>query len=68
MLRTFALTLIVMAAMGNTLELRSQTTTVAGTGLSQSQASHFAGLALKCISKEYPNKPEHVMNDARDVD
>jgi hypothetical protein len=34
----------------------------------QSQASHFASLALKCISKEYPNKPEHVMNDSRDVD
>jgi hypothetical protein len=35
--------------------------------LTQSQASHFASLALKCISREYPNKPEHVMNDAGDV-
>ena len=23
---------------------------------------------MKCIAKEYPNKPEHVMNDGRDVD
>ena len=35
--------------------------------LSQAQASHFARLALKCISKEYPNKPEHVMNAQSDV-
>ncbi len=35
--------------------------------LTQAQASHFASLALKCISREYPNKPEHVMNDDRDV-
>ncbi|CAN5730053.1 DUF2891 domain-containing protein [soil metagenome] len=35
--------------------------------LSQSQASRFAQLALKCVSKEYPNKPEHVINDANDV-
>jgi hypothetical protein len=36
--------------------------------LTQSQASRFASLALKCISREYPNKPEHVMNNSRDVD
>ncbi len=35
--------------------------------LSESQASHFAGLALKCVAREYPNKPEHVMNDSGDV-
>ena len=35
--------------------------------LAESQASHFAGLALKCVAREYPNKPEHVMNDGRDV-
>jgi hypothetical protein len=35
--------------------------------LTQAQASHFAGLALKCISREYPNKPEHVLNDEREV-
>lgn len=35
--------------------------------LDQSQASHFARLALKCISKEFPNKPEHVLNDSGDL-
>ena len=35
--------------------------------LTQSQASHFAALAMKCIQKEYPNKLDHVNNDADDV-
>ena len=35
--------------------------------LGQSQASHFAALALKCIQKEYPNKPDHTINDGDDV-
>jgi hypothetical protein len=39
----------------------------ASISLTQAQASHFAKLALKCVAREYPNKPEHVMNDAADV-
>ena len=35
--------------------------------LTETEASHFAGLALKCVAREYPNKPEHVMNQADDV-
>lgn len=35
--------------------------------LRQTQASHFARLALKCVAREYPNKPEHVMNKSGDV-
>jgi Protein of unknown function (DUF2891) len=35
--------------------------------LTQTQASHFAALAMKCIQKEYPNKLDHVNNDAADV-
>jgi hypothetical protein len=35
--------------------------------LTEAQASHFARLAMKCVSKEFPNKPEHVMNEKRDV-
>ena len=35
--------------------------------LTQAQASHFASLALKCVSKEYPNKPDHTINDGADV-
>src|SRR5262245_26933878 len=30
--------------------------------LTQAEASHFAALALKCINRELPNKPEHVIN------
>jgi hypothetical protein len=33
----------------------------------QTQASSFARLALKAIQKEYPNKPEHVLNSEADV-
>jgi hypothetical protein len=35
--------------------------------LSRTEASHFAGLALRCIRKEYPNKLDHVMNNATEV-
>lgn len=35
--------------------------------MNKKQASLFARLALKAIQKEYPNKPEHVMNSATDV-
>ncbi|MBY0526255.1 MAG: DUF2891 domain-containing protein [Gemmataceae bacterium] len=35
--------------------------------LSQEQASAFAKLALKGIQREYPNKPDHVVNGADDV-
>ena len=30
-------------------------------------ASHFASLARNCIQKQYPNKLDHVMNDATEV-
>jgi hypothetical protein len=33
----------------------------------RAEASHFAQLALKCVAKEYPNKLDHVMNDATEV-
>jgi hypothetical protein len=35
--------------------------------LTQTEASHFASLALKCVRKEYPNKPDHTINDSNDV-
>jgi hypothetical protein len=35
--------------------------------LTQTEASHFASLAMKCIRKEYPNKPDHTINDGDDV-
>ncbi len=33
----------------------------------EKQASHFAALALKCVTREFPNKPEHVINNASEV-
>jgi hypothetical protein len=38
-----------------------------GATLTMAQASVFARLALRCVTKEYPNKPDHVINDAADV-
>jgi Protein of unknown function (DUF2891) len=35
--------------------------------LSEKQASHFAALALKCVGREFPNKPEHVINNDSEV-
>lgn len=35
--------------------------------LTRAEASHFASLALKCVAKEYPNKLDHTMNDASEV-
>lgn len=35
--------------------------------LNEAEASRFARLALKCVTKEYPNKLDHVMNDATEV-
>lgn len=35
--------------------------------LTKAEASHFALLALKCVTREYPNKPDHTINDGNDV-
>jgi Protein of unknown function (DUF2891) len=35
--------------------------------INEKQASHFAALALKCVSREFPNKPEHVINNGSEV-
>jgi hypothetical protein len=35
--------------------------------LTTGQASSFAKLALTAVQREFPNKPEHVVNDAADV-
>ena len=35
--------------------------------LTEAEASNFARLALKCVNKEFPNKPDHVINDASDI-
>ena len=35
--------------------------------LTQEQGSHFAGLALKCITREFPNKPDHTIGGPDDL-
>lgn len=35
--------------------------------LTEQEASHFASLPLRCIQQEYPNKLDHVMNNASEV-
>ncbi|MDD5627563.1 MAG: DUF2891 domain-containing protein [Elusimicrobia bacterium] len=35
--------------------------------MTKDDASRFAKLALACVRKEFPNKPDHVMKDAADV-
>ncbi len=45
----------------------AQQSTPAQLSLTQTEASHFASLAMKCIRKEYPNKPDHTINDGDDV-
>ena len=50
-----------MAQTGRTTSNRDNLT------LTAEQATRFARLALKCVRKEYPNKLDHVMNDAGEV-
>jgi len=49
------------------LQVQTHARTVDQLTLTQAQASHFASLALKCIQKQYPNKPDHTINDKDDV-
>lgn len=61
----FILPLFAYAAISTNAQMRQVSTD--HYSLTQSQASHFAKLALKCVTREYPNKPEHVLNDSADV-
>src|SRR5687768_3824483 len=45
----------------------AQPTAPSELSLNQTQASHFARLALKCVRKEFPQKLDHTMNDASEV-
>ena len=66
MIKLFVVCLLAIAFMANALDTKAQAR--AALSLTQAQASHFAALALKCVNREYPNKPDHVMNDRHDVD
>ena len=62
---TLVIALLILTAVSTSAQVRQATTEQSS--LTQSQASHFAKLALKCVTREYPNKPEHVLNDSQDV-
>ena len=65
-LPTFGLAICCLAPYPGQHE-RSDTMGSSVADLTTAQASAFARLALKGIQKEYPNKPEHVMNGPADV-
>ena len=56
---SFSFAIVLIAAGSSYSQMKSS--------LTQAEASHFAALALKCINRELPNKPEHVINSASDV-
>jgi len=59
--------LIALAAFIAVVAQTSREPAKGASSLTQAEASHFAQLALKCVSKEFPNKPDHTINDATDV-
>ena len=65
--RIAALSLLVLSTMWSVPVHVSASDTAGGWKLTRQSASAFASLALKCVEKEYPNKPGHVINDAQDV-
>ena len=38
-----------------------------GTSIDEAAADRFAKLALACVDREYPNKPEHVLDGETDI-
>jgi hypothetical protein len=65
---TFCLSTLVLFGGRHALPQTVSSAAAAAPGsLTIEQASRFAGLALRCVQREFPNKPEHVMNEAADV-
>lgn len=61
-------TILLIVFMLSSVPVNAQTSkSLVEATLSESEASHFAGLALRCVTREYPNKPEHVLNVSGDV-
>lgn len=65
--RTFSVILFILVMVQATQFSAQSPRGAHSLSLTEAQASHFASLALKCVVKEYPNKPEHVMNDKKDI-
>src|SRR5258708_1810173 len=49
------------------LALGFLTSPAVATDLKSTDASRFARIALQCITREFPNKPDHVIADAAGV-
>lgn len=60
-------TLVVCATLISLLPTAGSSQMNSNKSLNEKQASHFAALALKCVGREFPNKPEHVINNANEV-
>ena len=60
-------TLVVCATLISLLPTAGSSQMNSNKSLNEKQASHFAALALKCVGREFPNKPEHVINNASEV-
>ena len=58
----FTVSIVLMAP-----SLYSKDGTLSSLTISREMASKFALMALKCIEKEYPNKPSHVMNSEEEL-
>jgi hypothetical protein len=50
-----------------TTQDKTQVDSLLSLQLNAATASGFARLALNCVQKEYPNKPDHVMNNAGEI-
>jgi hypothetical protein len=61
------LLVLATAAPGALAQKNDQNAKQSDLSLTQAKASHFAQLALKCVSREFPNKPDHVINDQNDL-
>jgi Protein of unknown function (DUF2891) len=61
------LLILFAAGCGTLLFVQGKTQAMKVDSLNEKQASHFAALAMKCVVREYPNKPEHVVNTSADV-
>ena len=73
-LTSAAASLVVLAALIGFTAFRQEQSTLPGSAaqpggmkLTPAVASNFAQLALRCITREYPNKPDHVLNDSKDI-
>lgn len=67
MTRLISVPFVALVCLFTAVNVFAQPANAARLSLTQTEASHFARLALKCVRKEYPNKLDHTMNDGDEV-